>query len=157
MVDKMFVLRSHPCREYLFPGLVGGTLGLNYIGLISPIVSAIQALYSDVLGLEQTVTDFAQSFTSNTITATNELCVSDGANDPSPICVTKAQLAALLASQGNSSDQSIPFRRSTEPREWVKPSRNRHAECGLDNAYDPADHHHQRRQSGRHSSRRQPR
>jgi hypothetical protein len=100
----------------LFPELVsttsataltpGGTLGLNYIGLISPIVSAIQALYTDVHSLIAEVQGFAQSFTSNTITATNELCVSNGSADENPVCVTKAQLAALLASQGSGSNQS---------------------------------------------------
>jgi hypothetical protein len=47
-----------------------------------------------------------QSFTSNTITATNKLCVSNGSGDENPVCVTKAQLASLLASQGSGSNQS---------------------------------------------------
>jgi hypothetical protein len=51
--------------QQVFPDLVSttsptaltpdGTLGLNYIGLISPIVKAVQAIYADVLSLEQTV------------------------------------------------------------------------------------------------------
>jgi hypothetical protein len=55
--------------QQVFPQLVsttsataltpGGTLTLNYEGLISPIVSAIQALYADVQDLEQTVAGFA--------------------------------------------------------------------------------------------------
>ena len=102
--------------QQIFPSLVsttsataltpGGTLGLNYIGLISPIVSAIQALSSEVQGLIAEVQGFAQSFTSNTITASNDLCVSDGPNDPAPICVTKAQLAAVLAGNGSGNNQS---------------------------------------------------
>ncbi len=32
-----------------------------------------------------------------TITATQKLCVADGANDNAPLCVTKAQLAAVLS------------------------------------------------------------
>jgi Chaperone of endosialidase len=102
--------------QQIFPELVSttsataltpdGTLGLNYIGLISPIVSAIQALYADVQSLEQTVSSFAQSFTSETITATNELCISDGPNDPSPLCITKAQLASLLAADNQSPSAS---------------------------------------------------
>ena len=96
--------------QQIFPNLVsttsataltpGGTLGLNYIGLISPIVSAIQALYSDVLSLEQTVSGFAQSFTSNTITFNNQLCAKE--SNGSTICITGDQLATLLATQGSS-------------------------------------------------------
>ena len=88
--------------QQAFPNLVSttsptklttnGTLGLNYIGLISPIVSAIQALYADVQGLEQTVSGFAQTFT------TNQLCVNK--SDGTPVCVTGDQLSALLAAQG---------------------------------------------------------
>jgi hypothetical protein len=102
--------------QSVFPNLVsitsataltpGGTLGLNYIGLISPVVSAIQALSTEVQNLTAEVQGFALSFTSNTITATNELCVSNGSGDENPVCVTKAQLASLLASQGSGSNQS---------------------------------------------------
>jgi hypothetical protein len=100
--------------QAIFPELVsttsptaltpGGTLGLNYIGLISPIVSAIQALYSDVLSLEQTVSGFAESFASNVITANQQLCVKQ--SDGTPVCITGDQLAALLASQDTGSNQS---------------------------------------------------
>jgi len=44
---------------------------------------------------------FAQSFTSQTITASQELC--GNKSDGTPICVTGDQLAALLASNGNGS------------------------------------------------------
>jgi hypothetical protein len=80
--------------QQLFPALIsttsptpltpGGTLGLNYIGLISPIVSAIQALSAEVTSLEATVAGFATSF------HTQQLCV--GAT-----CINEQQLASLLA------------------------------------------------------------
>ena len=86
--------------QQVFPQLVSttsataltpdGTLTLNYEGLISPIVSAIQALYADVQNLEQTVAGFAQSITSEQGTFTNELCVGS-------TCVTPAQFQALVA------------------------------------------------------------
>jgi hypothetical protein len=75
-----------------------GTLGLNYIGLISPIVKAVQAIYADVLSLEQTVSGYAQSFT------TNKLCVNK--SDGTPVCVTGDQLNALLAAQKQSPSSS---------------------------------------------------
>ena len=94
--------------QQLFPNLVSttsataftpnGTLGLNYIGLISPIVSAIQALSTEMQNLISTVQGFAQSFT------TNRLCVNK--SDGTPVCVTGDQLAALLAS-GSSSGSAV--------------------------------------------------
>ena len=98
--------------QQIFPELVSttsptaltpnGTLGLNYIDLISPIVSAIQALYADVQSLEQTVSSFAQSFTSKQVT-TNELCLADQ-NGTS--CYTRSQIDAALAGIGQSPNQS---------------------------------------------------
>jgi len=80
--------------QQLFPSLIsttsptaltpGGTLGLNYIGLISPIVSAIQALSSEVNSLSATVAGFATSF------HTQQLCVGS-------TCINQEQLANLLA------------------------------------------------------------
>ena len=80
--------------QQLFPALIsttsptpltpGGTLGLNYIGLISPIVSAIQALSTEVTSLEATVAGFASSF------HTQQLCVGS-------TCINQQQLAGLLA------------------------------------------------------------
>jgi endosialidase-like protein/surface protein with Ig-like domain len=88
--------------QQVFPQLVsttsataltpGGTLTLNYEGLISPIVSAIQALSADITAL-------AQSITTQVITAVtgnfqqinaNELCVGS-------TCVTPAQFQAMVA------------------------------------------------------------
>jgi hypothetical protein len=110
--------------EQVFPQLVsttsataltpGGTLGLNYIGLISPIIAALQALDHEITALATTVAGFAQNFATQSLTANNatfgqvtsqqdttqRLCVSDTANDPAPVCVTKGQLAALLSQSG---------------------------------------------------------
>ena len=93
--------------QQLFPALIsttsptpltpGGTLGLNYIGLISPIVSAIQALSTEVASLETTVAGFAHSFVSDSITANNRLCVRN--SNGTPICITGDQLTSLLAGQ----------------------------------------------------------
>jgi len=86
--------------QQIFPNLVsttsataltpGGTLSLNYIGLISPIVSAIQALDQEISNLAATIAGFAQSFVANTITANSELCVGS-------TCVTPAQFQAMAA------------------------------------------------------------
>jgi hypothetical protein len=80
--------------QQLFPALISttsptpltpnGTLGLNYIGLISPIVAAIQALSTEVTSLEATVAGFASSF------HTQQLCVGS-------TCINQQQLAGLLA------------------------------------------------------------
>jgi hypothetical protein len=97
--------------QSIFPNLVSttsptaltpnGTLSLNYIGLISPIVSAIQALSADITSLENTIAGFAQSFTTQALTAaeghfTNELCVGS-------TCVTPAQFQAMVAAANQSS------------------------------------------------------
>jgi lysophospholipase L1-like esterase len=109
----------------IFPNLVSttsataltpdGTLSLNYIDLISPIVSAIQALSDDITSIENTIAGFATNFTTGdltydratgNITSTQTLCLTDGPNDQSPICITKVQLAAVLASENQSSADS---------------------------------------------------
>jgi Chaperone of endosialidase/Domain of unknown function (DUF5011) len=91
--------------QQVFPQLVSttsptaltpdGTLTLNYEGLIAPIVSAIQQLSADITSVESTIAGFAQSFMSNDITATNELCVGS-------TCVTPAQFQAMVAAAGAS-------------------------------------------------------
>ncbi|MGA8610882.1 MAG: immunoglobulin-like domain-containing protein [Xanthobacteraceae bacterium] len=73
---------------------------MNYEGLISPIVSAIQALYADVQNLDQTVAGFAQSFTTHMltgydVTANNELCVGS-------TCVTPAQFQSMVTAANTS-------------------------------------------------------
>ena len=101
--------------QQIFPNLVsttsataltpGGTLGLNYIGLISPIVSAIQALSTEVQSLIAEVQGFAQKFT------TNELCVNK--SDGTPVCVTGDQLAALLAADNQSPSPAVQISAAT--------------------------------------------
>ena len=91
--------------EQVFPTLVSttaptaltpdGTLSLNYIDLISPIVAAIQELSQQIASIENTIAGFAQSFT------THQLCVDK--SDGSPVCVNGDQLAALLASENQPS------------------------------------------------------
>jgi len=76
--------------QKIFPNLVataaatkltpGGTLTLNYIGLIAPIVESIQALASEINGFSQSV-------------HTQELCVGT-------TCIDQAQLQALLQASG---------------------------------------------------------
>jgi hypothetical protein len=125
--------------QQIFPTLISttsataltpnGTLGLNYIGLISPIVSAIQALSTEMQNLVATVQGFAQSFSSETITATNELCVNK--SDGTPVCITGDQLASLLAGNGNGSNQSAsgaqqsPGAPPNPPKSvtWISPCR----------------------------------
>jgi Chaperone of endosialidase len=109
----------------IFPNLVSttsptaltpnGTLGLNYIGFIPPIVKAIQALSAELNSIENTIAGFAQSFTTKKLTfdrATGkELCLqkSDGTN----VCVTGDQLAAAISgasspTPASSSSQTPP-------------------------------------------------
>ncbi len=83
--------------QQIFPNLVSttsptaltpnGTLTLNYVGLIAPIVEALKALAGQVSSLAATVAGFAQKFT------TNELCIGS-------TCVTESQLKALLQNSG---------------------------------------------------------
>jgi hypothetical protein len=104
--------------QTIFPQLVsttsptaltpGGTLGLNYTGLIAPIVSAIQSI-ADIgstfqqnlvawLGnAENGITDF---FAEN-IHAQNELCVGS-------TCVTPAQFQAMVAAANRSGASAQP-------------------------------------------------
>jgi len=98
--------------QKIFPELVSttsataltpdGTLTLNYEGLISPIVAAIQALGAELASLEATVAGFANNIVSAHITATtgdfqqvntNDLCVGS-------TCVTPAQFQAMVAAAG---------------------------------------------------------
>jgi hypothetical protein len=104
----------------IFPNLVSttsptaltpdGTLSLNYIDLLSPIVSAIQALSADVTSIENAITGFADSFTTNQLTFVRgqgteidvqKLCVGS-------TCITEDQLKALLASTNQSSESGSP-------------------------------------------------
>jgi hypothetical protein len=107
--------------QQIFPELVSttsataltpnGTLGLNYIDLIAPAISAIQALSGEVQNLITEVQGFAQSFTSAAgnfgKVNTQQLCITDSAG--TPVCVTGDQLAALLAGPSASSSSSESF------------------------------------------------
>jgi hypothetical protein len=89
--------------QSVFPNLVSttsptaltpdGTLSLNYIDLISPIVAAIQQLDKEIASLASIVAGFAQKFT------TNELCVGS-------TCVTPAQFQAMVAAASQSPAES---------------------------------------------------
>jgi Chaperone of endosialidase/Domain of unknown function (DUF5011) len=87
--------------EQVFPNLVSttsataltpdGTLGLNYLGLIAPLVEAVQTLSADlsslaarISSLETAIAGFANSF------HTQQLCVGS-------TCINQQQLAGLLA------------------------------------------------------------
>ncbi len=79
--------------QKVFPNLVAttsataltpdGTLGLNYIGLIAPLVEAVQTVSSQVANLAATVAGFASSF------HTQQLCIGS-------TCINQEQLAGLL-------------------------------------------------------------
>jgi hypothetical protein len=99
----------------IFPNLVSttsstaltpnGTLSLNYIGLISPIVSAIQALSNELASIENAIAGFAQSFTTAILHAqeadVQKLCVGS-------TCVTPAQFQAMVAAANQSGSSSTP-------------------------------------------------
>jgi hypothetical protein len=99
--------------QQLFPGLVSttsptkltpdGTLGVNYIGFIAPIISAIQALSAEVQSLITTVQGFAQSITS-VVGTFNQLCVNDTSGKT---CISRAQLDAILAGTGQSPSNPV--------------------------------------------------
>jgi len=110
--------------QQLFPELVSttsptaltpdGTLTLNYVGLISPIVAALQALMHQLTPLEATVAGFADNFVSahitvtaldaGTVTVNNQLCAKK--IDGTSVCVTSDQLAKLLAAGASGANQS---------------------------------------------------
>ena len=83
--------------EKTFPSLVStssptaltpdGTLTFNYLGLIAPIVKAVQALDQKLSALADTVAGFADKFT------TKKLCVGS-------TCLTESDLKALLEKEG---------------------------------------------------------
>jgi lysophospholipase L1-like esterase len=89
--------------QQIFPELVSttsataltpdGTLGLNYLGLIAPIVEAVQGLAARLSSLEATVMGFSNSFTSKKVT-TDELCFADQTGQT---CITKSQIDRLLS------------------------------------------------------------
>jgi hypothetical protein len=117
--------------QQIFPDLVSttsptaltpnGTLGLNYIGLISPIVAAIQQLDREITSLASAVAGFAESFTTKQLTFVrgqgNEIDVQTANVQKLCIgstCVTEAQLQALLASANQSSAAPSPSSEATD-------------------------------------------
>jgi Domain of unknown function (DUF5011) len=106
--------------QSVFPNLVSttsptgltpdGTLSLNYIGLIAPIVKAIQALEQEIASIETTVASFADSFTTKQLTFVRaqgneidvqKLCVGD-------TCVTPDQFRAMVAAANQSGGSATP-------------------------------------------------
>ncbi len=91
--------------QQVFPNLVSttsataltpdGTLGLNYLGLIAPLVEAVQTLSAELQKLTATVQSFAHSFASDSITANNQLCVKNSSG--TPVCITGDQLSNILS------------------------------------------------------------
>lgn len=91
--------------QQIFPELVSttsptaltpdGTLTLNYVGLIAPMVKAFQALATEVNGFAQSITTAVLNAT--TINSqqdnTQKLCLSDSSGST---CYTRSQLNALL-------------------------------------------------------------
>jgi len=98
----------------VFPNLVSttsptaltpdGTLGINYIGLVAPIISAIQGLVAQVADLSRKVADMAQNIVSEHVTAVvgefAQLCADK--SDGSKVCVSGDQLANILTGAGGS-------------------------------------------------------
>ena len=105
--------------QQVFPNLIsttiataltpGGTLGLNYIGLISPIVSAIQALSAEIASIETTIAGFAQSITTHQINA-DELASTAPASRRrnSPPCSPARELAADTGSSSSAERNGSP-------------------------------------------------
>lgn len=92
--------------QTIFPELVSTTTSSTSpltpsgtLGLISPIVSAIQALSSEVQSLVATVQGFANQFT------TKQLCVEN--SDGTPVCITGDQLTSMLASAGQTPSNPV--------------------------------------------------
>ena len=117
--------------------IVTNTLGLNYTGLIVPLVKAVQdiANLSDTFktnliawlgnesnGIDELFANVGNFQTVNSTTDnTQKLCVTTGPSDQSPVCVTKAQLTALL-SQSASAGFANPTPSSFAPTSASDPT-----------------------------------
>jgi hypothetical protein len=80
-----------------------GTLGLNYSGLIAPIIASIQGIAhltgdfeTNLIAWLGNASNGIQDVFANNLHAQNEICISS-------TCIDQQQLAALLASQGGGS------------------------------------------------------
>jgi hypothetical protein len=80
---------STPPRAFFGPGMRG----------------IIQEFMQEVSTLEAIVSSFAQSFTSDNITANNSLCVKK--SDGTPVCITGDQLSAVLSGTGQSPSNPV--------------------------------------------------
>jgi len=90
--------------QKIFPNLVStssptaltpdGTLGINYIGFISPLIAAVQQIEKQIVALTATVASFADSFTTKVV-HTNEICVAK--SDGTEFCANGDQLSAMAA------------------------------------------------------------
>jgi hypothetical protein len=136
--------------EPLFPNLVSttsataltpdGTLGLNYIGLIAPVIRAIQALSTEIASLENSIAGFSESFTTRELTFTRatgdeidakKLCLqkSDGSN----VCVTGDQLATAISGASSSAPAngaSAPSSDTTPPIIAINGNNTAHVNVG---------------------------
>jgi hypothetical protein len=94
-----------------------GYYTLNYAGLTPYLVKAIQevatitGVFKDNLvawlgSASNGIGDMFVSTLHSHKSVTDELCVSDSANDNSPLCLTKPQLAALLSQSGSSQESN---------------------------------------------------
>ncbi len=68
----------------------GGTLGLNYTGLIAPMIGSIKALAGEINAMAQSITT---TLLDATTVKTKNLCVGD-------TCITEAQLKTILEETG---------------------------------------------------------
>jgi hypothetical protein len=91
-----------------------GTKILNYFGLIPPLVLAVQELDQQLTALAATVAGFAQTITTQVLTAitgnfhqinTDKLCVTK--SDGTPVCITGDQLSAVLSGAGQSPSNPV--------------------------------------------------
>ena len=84
------------------------TLGLNYAGLVTPLVKAVQeianlsdtfkqALIAWLADAQNGIHDLYATVIHATTGNFQQVCLANGPTDQSPICVTKTQLAALLS------------------------------------------------------------
>ena len=113
----------------IFPSLVSttsptaltpdGTLGLNYIDLISPIVAAIQELDREITLLASTVAGFAQSITTQSTSAVNATMSCRHCRGHR--LRHQAQLAALLAAANQSAARPLPHRLRHRTRPTPRP------------------------------------
>ncbi|MHB8710050.1 MAG: tail fiber domain-containing protein [Minisyncoccota bacterium] len=97
--------------QRIFPGLVattsattltpGGTLSVNYIGLIAPLVEAVKGLASEIGNLAKSVTT---AVVNATTVNTKNLCLTDSTGST---CYTRSELNSLLNRAGQQSVSQV--------------------------------------------------